>query len=100
MTALERGESFVRDIAELNTNMVSECLEVQRESFETLLEAGRHWFAALRQVQDLSDVVEAQREYYAAVQENAQDSFERREHLVRQSVEAAQQLIRRLFTST
>ena len=97
MSVLERGQSFVKDVNEMNTSSVSKYFEIQREGIETFVEANRTRFAALREVKGLSDVVEAQREYYAAVQKSVQDSFEKQGELARNNFENTQQLVKGLF---
>ena len=97
MSVLERGQSFVKDMNEMNTSSVSKYFEIQREAIETFVEANRTRFAALRDVKGVSDVVEAQREYYAAVQKNVQDSFKKQGELARDNFENTQELFKGLF---
>lgn len=97
MSVLERGQSFVKDLNELNTNAVSKYFEIQREAIESYVEANRTRFAALREVKGVNDFVEAQREYYAAVQKNVQDSLKAQADLARDNFETTQQLVKDLF---
>jgi hypothetical protein len=79
MSVLERGQSFVKDMNEMNTSSVSKYFEIQREAVETFVEANR------------------KREYYAAVQKNVQDSFKKQGELARDNFENTQELFKGLF---
>ena len=97
MSVIERGQSFVKDVNELNTSAFSKYFEIQREAIETFVEANRTRFAALREVKGVNDVVEAQREYYAAVQKNVQDSVKKQTELARDNFENTSKLVKSLF---
>ena len=97
MSVIERGQSFVKELNELNVNGVSKYFEIQREALETFVGANRQRFAALRDVKGLEDVVAAQREYYAAVQKNVADSFKKQADLVQTNFTTTGKLVRELF---
>jgi Phasin protein len=97
MSVIERGQSFVKEINELNVNAVSKYFEIQREALEQFVGANRQRFAALRDVKGLEDLVTAQREYYSAVQKNVADSIKKQAELVRDNVTTTGKLVRELF---
>ena len=99
MSVIERGQSFVKELNELNVSGVSEFFKIQRESLEGLVEANRERFAALREIKGLSDVVSAERDFYAAVQKGFSSSVEKQTELARGNWETTSQLVRGLFTS-
>lgn len=99
MNAIEKGQSFVKDLNSLNVNAVSKYFEIQREAVETFVEANRTRFAALREIKGISDFVNAQREYYAAVQKNVTTSVEKQVELARTNFESTGKLVRGLFQS-
>ncbi len=99
MSVIERGQSFVKELNELNVSGVSEFFKIQRESLEGLVEANRERFAALREVKGLSDVVSAERDFYAAVQKGFSSSVEKQTELARGNWETTGSLVRGLFTS-
>jgi hypothetical protein len=97
MSVIERSQSFVKDMNELNVKAVTKYFEIQREAIEQYVGANRARFTALREVKGLEDVVTAQREYYAAVQKNVADSVKKQADLVRENFETSGKLVRELF---
>jgi hypothetical protein len=97
MSVIERSQSFVKDMNELNVKAVTKYFEIQREAIEHFVGANRARFSALREVKGLEDVVTAQREYYAAVQKNVSDSVKKQADLVRENFETSGKLVRELF---
>ncbi len=99
MSVIERGQSFVKELNELNVSGISEFFKIQREALEGLVEANRERFAALREIKGLSDVVSAERDFYAAVQKGFSSSVEKQTELARGNWETTSKLVRGLFTS-
>jgi len=97
MSAIERGQTFVKGLNELNITAVSKYFEIQREALETYVNANRTRFAALREVKGVGDFISAQREYYAAVQKNVTMSVEKQVELARDNFAATGKLVRGLF---
>jgi hypothetical protein len=97
MSVIERSQSFVKDLNELNVKAVTKYFEIQREAIEQFVGANRARFTALREVKGLEDLVTAQREYYAAVQKNVADSVKKQADLVRENFETSGKLVRELF---
>ncbi len=91
MSVIERSQSFVKDMNELNVKAVTKYFEIQREAIEQFVGANRARFTALREVKGLEDVVTAQREYYAAVQKNVADSVKKQADLVRENFDNVRQ---------
>jgi hypothetical protein len=97
MSVIERSQSFVKEMNELNVKAVTKYFEIQREAIEQFVGANRARFSALREVKGLEDLVTAQREYYAAVQKNVSDSVKKQADLVRENFETSGKLVRELF---
>ena len=97
MNALERGQSFVKEMNELNVKSVTKYFEIQREAIEQFVGANRDRFAALRDMKGLEDLVAAQREYYSAIQKNVADSVKKQADLVRDNLTTSGKLVRELF---
>ena len=97
MSVIERSQSFVKEMNELNVKAVTKYFEIQREAVEQYVSANRARFDALREVKGLEDFVAAQREYYAAVQKNVADSVKKQADLVRENFTTSGKLIRELF---
>ncbi|MGH8597487.1 MAG: phasin family protein [Gammaproteobacteria bacterium] len=97
MSVIERGQSFVKELNELNVNAVTKYFEIQREALEQYVGANRQRFEALREVKGLEDLVAAQREYYSAVQKNVADSIKKQADLVRENFTTTGKLVRELF---
>ena len=95
---IERGQTFVKELNELNVNSVGKYFEIQRDALEQYVGANRQRFAALREVKGVEDFIAAQREYYAAVQKNVSDSVKKQAELVRDNVTTAGKLVRELFS--
>ncbi len=100
MSVIERGQSFVTELNELNVSGISEFFKIQREAVEGLVEANRERFAALRDVKGLSDVVSVERDFYAAVQKGFSSSVEKQTELARGNWETTGKLVRDLFDSS
>jgi hypothetical protein len=100
MSVIERSQSFVKEINELNVNAVSKYFEIQRGALEQFVEANKQRFAALREVKGLEDVVNAQREYYAAVQKNVTENIKKQVELVRDNATTTGKLVRELFNQS
>ena len=100
MSVIERGQSFVKELNELNVSGVSEFFKIQREALEGIVEANRERFAALREVKGLSDVVSVERDFYAAVQKGFSSSVEKQTDLARGNWETTGKLVRGLFVSS
>jgi hypothetical protein len=99
MSLIERSQSFVKEMNEMNVNAVTKYFEIQREAVEQFVGANRARFSALREVKGLEDFVTAQREYYAAVQKNVADSVKKQADLVRENFTTSGKLVRELFNS-
>ena len=97
MSVIERSQSFVKDMNELNVQSVTKYFEIQREAIEQYVSANRARFEALREVKGLEDLIAAQREYYAAIQKNVADSVKKQADLVRDNFTTSGKLIRELF---
>ena len=97
MSVIERGQSFVKELNELNVSGVSEYFKIQREALEGLVEANRERFAALREIKGLSDIVSVERDFYAAVQKGFSSSVEKQSDLARENWETTGKLVRGLF---
>ena len=97
MSVIERSQSFVKEMNELNVNAAKKYFEIQREAVEHFVGANRARFTALREIKGLEDLVTAQREYYAAVQKNVADSIKKQADLVRENVSTSGKLVRELF---
>jgi len=97
MSVIERSQSFVKELNELNVNAFTKYFEIQREALEQFVGANRQRFTALRDVKGLEDLVAAQREYYAAVQKNVADSIKKQAELVRDNFTTTGKLVRELF---
>ncbi|HTO59426.1 MAG TPA: phasin family protein [Pseudomonadales bacterium] len=97
MSVIERGQTFVKEMNELNVKSVTKYFEIQREAIEQYVSANRARFAALREVKGLEDLISAQREYYSAVQKNVADSVKKQADLVRENVTTSGKLVRELF---
>jgi predicted transcriptional regulator len=97
MSVIERSQSFVKDMNELNVKSVTKYFEIQREAVEQYVSANRARFDALREVKGLEDLIAAQREYYAAIQKNVSDSVKKQADLVRESFTTGGKLVRELF---
>ena len=100
MSVIERGQSFVKELNELNVSGVSEFFKIQREALEGLVEANRERFAALREIKGLSDVVSVEREFYAAVQKGFSSSVEKQSDLAKEDWETTGKLVRNLFSTS
>jgi hypothetical protein len=99
MNPIERGQSFVKELNELNVNAFTKYFDIQREALEQYVDANRNRFAALREAKDVSGFVDAQREYYAALQKNVTAAIEKQVELARTNFEATGKLVRGLFQS-
>ncbi len=97
MNVLERGQSFVKELNEMNVKSVTKYFEIQREAIEQYVGANRTRFAALRDVKGLEDLIAAQREYYAAIQKNVADSVKKQTDLVRENLSTSGKLVRELL---
>jgi hypothetical protein len=97
MSVIERSQSFVKELNELNVNSVKKYFEIQREAVEQYVGANRARFTALREMKGVEDLVTAQREYYAAVQKNVADSVKKQADLVRENFTTGGKLVRELF---
>src|SRR4030095_134908 len=97
MNAIERGENFVKELNDLNVNAFTKYFEIQRAALEQYVDANRNRFAALRDVKDVESFVNAQRDYYAAVQKNVTTAIEKQVDLARSNFEATGKLVRDLF---
>jgi hypothetical protein len=97
MSVIERSQSFVKEMNELNVKAVTKYFEIQREAIEQYVGANRARFTALREVKGLEDVIAAQREYYAAVQKNVTDNVKKQADLVRENFTTSGKLVRELF---
>jgi len=97
MSVIERSQSFVKELNELNVNSVKKYFEIQREAVEQYVGANRARFTALREMKGIEDLVTAQREYYAAVQKNVADSVKKQADLVRENFTTGGKLVRELF---
>ena len=97
MSVIERSQSFVKEMNEMNVKAVSKYFEIQREAIEQFVGANRTRFTALREMKGLEDLVSAQREYYAAVQKNVVDSVKKQADLVRDNFTTSGKLVRELF---
>ncbi|MCX7064043.1 MAG: phasin family protein [Proteobacteria bacterium] len=97
MSVIERSQSFVKEMNEMNVKAVSKYFEIQREAIEQFVGANRARFTALREMKGVEDLVSAQREYYAAVQKNVVDSVKKQADLVRDNFTTSGKLVRELF---
>ena len=100
MSVIERGQSFVKELNELNVSGVSEYFKIQREALEGLVEANRERFAALREVKGLGDFVSVERDFYAAVQKGFSSSVEKQSDLAKTNWETTGTLVRSLFANS
>ncbi len=100
MSAIERGQTFVKELNELNTSGVSEFFNIQREALEGLVEANRERFAALREIKGLNDFVSVERDFYAAVQKGFTSTVEKQSELARGNWDTTGNLVRSLFATS
>ena len=99
MSVIERSQSFVKEMNEMNVNAVTKYFEIQREAVEQYVSANRARFTALREVKGFEDFVAAQREYYEAVQKNVAESVKKQVELVRDNLTTSGKLVRELFNA-
>ena len=99
MSLIERSQSFVKAMNELNVNAVTKYFEIQREAVELYVSANRARFSALRDVKGVDDFVNAQREYYTTVQKSVADSVKKQVELVRDNLTTSGKLVRELFNA-
>ena len=99
MSLIERSQSFVKEMNEMNVKAVTKYFEIQREAVEQYVGANRARFTALREVKGLEGFVSAQREYYAAVQKNVADSVKAQVELARDNFTTGGKLVRELFNA-
>ncbi|HEY6599403.1 MAG TPA: phasin family protein [Pseudomonadales bacterium] len=99
MSLIERSQSFVKEMNELNVNAVTKYFEIQREAVELYVSANRARFSALRDVKGVDDFVNAQREYYTTVQKSVADSVKKQVELVRDNLTTSGKLVRELFNA-
>ena len=99
MSLIERSQSFVKELNELNVNAVTKYFEIQREAVEQYVGANRARFEALRDVKGVDDFVNAQREYYSTVQKSVADSVKKQVELVRDNLTTSGKLVRELFNA-
>jgi hypothetical protein len=97
MSVIERSQSFVKEINELNVNAFRKYFEIQREAVEHFVGANRTRFNALREIKGIEDLVTAQREYYAAIQKNVADNVKKQVELARDNFTTTGKLVRELF---
>jgi hypothetical protein len=93
MTVIERGQSFLKEVGELNREVASKYFEIQKDSFESFLQANRDRFAALRDIKSLNDFVESERQFYTAVRENVTTSIKKQFDLARHNFESSRDLV-------
>jgi len=99
MSLIERSQSFVKELNELNVNAVTKYFEIQREAVEQYVSANRARFTAMRDVKGVDDFVNAQREYYTTVQKSVADSVKKQVELVRDNLTTSGKLVRELFNA-
>jgi len=92
MSVLERGQSYLKEVGELNREVASKYFEIQKESIESFVQANRDRFAALRDIKSLDDFVESERKFYAAVRDSVTDSVKKQIDLVRHNFETSRDL--------
>ena len=97
MSVLERGQSYLKDVGELNREVASKYFEIQKESLESFVQANRDRFAALRDIKSLDDLVESERKFYAAVRDSVTDSVKKQIELARHNFESSRDLFMTLF---
>jgi predicted transcriptional regulator len=97
MSVIERSQSFVKEMNDMNVKSVTKYFEIQRDAVEQYVGANRARFAALREMKGVEDLVTAQREYYSAVQKNVADSIKKQADLVRENFTTSGKLVRELF---
>lgn len=100
MSAIERGQTFVKELNELNVSGISEFFKIQREALEGLVEANRERFAALREIKGLNDIVSVERDFYAAVQKGFSSTVEKQSELARGNWDTTGNLVRSLFATS
>jgi len=93
MSAIERGQTFLKEVGDLNREVASKYFEIQKESFETFFKANRDRFAALREIKSLNDLVESERRFYTAVRENVTESVKKQVELARHNFETSRDLL-------
>lgn len=99
MTVIERGQNFVKELNELNVSGMSQYFEIQREALEGFVEANRERFAALRDAKGISDFVNVERDFYAAVQKGLTSSVQKQAELAQENWSSAGKLVRSLFSA-
>ncbi len=99
MSVIERGQTFVKEMNELNVSGISSYFEIQRAALEGFVEANRERFAAMRDIKGVGDVVSVEREFYAAVQKSMTDSVQKQSELARENWSTAGKLVRELFNA-
>jgi len=96
MSVLERGQSYLKDVGELNREVASKFFEIQKESLESFVQANRDRFAALREIKSLNDLVESEQKFYAAVRDNVTESVKKQFELARHNFESTRDLLLQL----
>ena len=96
MSVLERGQSYLKDVGELNREVASKYFEIQKESVESFVQANRDRFAALREIKGLNDLVESERKFYAAVRDSVTESVKKQFELARHNFESSRDLLLQL----
>lgn len=99
MSVIDRSQQFVKELNELNVSGMSQYFEIQREALEGFVEANRERFAALRDAKGISDYVNVERDFYAAVQKGFTDSVQKQAELARENWTSAGKLVRGLFNA-
>jgi hypothetical protein len=97
MSVLERGQSYLKDVVELNREVASKYFEIQKEGVESFVQANRDRFAALRDIKSLNDLVESEQKFYAAVRENVTESVKKQVELARHNFETSRDLFMALI---
>lgn len=100
MNVLERGQDFVKDIAEVNRHALSEYVDIQKDTFKKYVEANRERFAALREVKDINAFLDTQKHYYSTVQSSLKTSVRRQADLARHNFESTRDLVKNLISDS
>jgi hypothetical protein len=100
MSVIERGQSYLKEVGELNRETASKYFEIQKESVESFIQANRDRFAALRELKSVNDLVESERRFYAAVRDNVTTSVRKQWDLARHNFEAGRDLFLSLVGQT
>ncbi len=100
MNVLERSQELANNMVELNKSAIKGHYGIQKKSVISAYEDNRERFAALREVKDFAGVIDAQREYYSAMQKNVTGVVRDQVSFARKNLDNAGQLLKAFVKPT